>query len=187
MAEFEETGTNHLKFAKFLFQHYHTHLRLTNNSWPTESAFNYYVNKKIVYYLENQGDLKSVFNNFFSELLQSTILLQNYLFASLIIEINREIEKYTKQKFPIIFTDKGKEKLQTPAGTPKQIQLLTWKKQKVNSPANLSYYHMLRSTINIISTVPMAYVLIAKIEKFTGKKDDAQVWLNDMKKAITAN
>ncbi|KAG9293065.1 hypothetical protein G9A89_016427 [Geosiphon pyriformis] len=33
----------------------------------------------------------------------------------------------------------------------------------------------------------MAYASIAKLEKFTGKENDAQVWLNDMKKTITAN
>ncbi|KAG9297331.1 hypothetical protein G9A89_003993 [Geosiphon pyriformis] len=33
----------------------------------------------------------------------------------------------------------------------------------------------------------MVYTPIAKIEKFTGKKDDAQVWLNNVKKAIIAN
>ncbi|KAG9288799.1 hypothetical protein G9A89_023096 [Geosiphon pyriformis] len=33
----------------------------------------------------------------------------------------------------------------------------------------------------------MAYALIAKLDKFTGKKNDAQVWLNDVAKAITAN
>ncbi|KAG9305482.1 hypothetical protein G9A89_006452 [Geosiphon pyriformis] len=33
----------------------------------------------------------------------------------------------------------------------------------------------------------MAYAPITKIEKFTGKEDDIQVWLNDVEKAITAN
>ncbi|KAG9295596.1 hypothetical protein G9A89_000961 [Geosiphon pyriformis] len=34
---------------------------------------------------------------------------------------------------------------------------------------------------------PMAYAPIAKLDNFTGKEDDTQVWLNDVKKAITAN
>ncbi|KAG9297678.1 hypothetical protein G9A89_011193 [Geosiphon pyriformis] len=34
---------------------------------------------------------------------------------------------------------------------------------------------------------PMAYALIAKLKKFTGKENDTQVWLNDMKKTIAAN
>ncbi|KAG9286174.1 hypothetical protein G9A89_010188 [Geosiphon pyriformis] len=33
----------------------------------------------------------------------------------------------------------------------------------------------------------MAYVPIIKLDKFTGKEDDTQVWLNDVAKAITAN
>ncbi|KAG9302941.1 hypothetical protein G9A89_022358 [Geosiphon pyriformis] len=33
----------------------------------------------------------------------------------------------------------------------------------------------------------MAYALIAKLKKFTSEKDNAQVWLNNMKKAIVAN
>ncbi|KAG9293004.1 hypothetical protein G9A89_016366 [Geosiphon pyriformis] len=113
VAESKETGTKHLEFAKSLFKHYYTYLGLTNNSWPTESAFNCYVNEKIVYYLENQEDPKSAFNNFFSKLFQSTTFVQNYLFASLITEINKEIERYTKQRFPITFADKEKERLQT--------------------------------------------------------------------------
>ncbi|KAG9292975.1 hypothetical protein G9A89_016337 [Geosiphon pyriformis] len=119
--------------------------------WPTESAFNCYVNERIIYHLEDQRDLESVFNNFFSELLQSTTLLQNYLFAPLITEINRKIEKYTKQRFSITFADKRKRRLQTPTETPKQIQLLTWKKQKFDSPTNLSYCYIPKSTINIIN------------------------------------
>ncbi|KAG9297231.1 hypothetical protein G9A89_015482 [Geosiphon pyriformis] len=34
---------------------------------------------------------------------------------------------------------------------------------------------------------PMAYAPIAKLDNFTSKEDDAQVWLNDVKKAIVAN
>ncbi|KAG9298615.1 hypothetical protein G9A89_012683 [Geosiphon pyriformis] len=34
---------------------------------------------------------------------------------------------------------------------------------------------------------PMAYAPIAKLDNFTGKEDDTQVWLNDVRKAITAN
>ncbi|KAG9305660.1 hypothetical protein G9A89_022582 [Geosiphon pyriformis] len=33
----------------------------------------------------------------------------------------------------------------------------------------------------------MAYALIAKLDKFNGEEDNAQVWLNDVAKAITAN
>ncbi|KAG9293039.1 hypothetical protein G9A89_016401 [Geosiphon pyriformis] len=34
---------------------------------------------------------------------------------------------------------------------------------------------------------PIVYVPIAKLKKFTGKEDNTQVWLNNVKKAITAN
>ncbi|KAG9296911.1 hypothetical protein G9A89_006866 [Geosiphon pyriformis] len=34
---------------------------------------------------------------------------------------------------------------------------------------------------------PMAYALITKLEKFTGKEDNAQAWINNVAKAITAN
>ncbi|KAG9285488.1 hypothetical protein G9A89_000167 [Geosiphon pyriformis] len=34
---------------------------------------------------------------------------------------------------------------------------------------------------------PMTYAPIVKLDNFTGKEDDAQVWLNDIEKAITAN
>ncbi|KAG9296685.1 hypothetical protein G9A89_009944 [Geosiphon pyriformis] len=86
-------------------------------------------------------------------MLQSTTLPQNYLFAPLITEINREIEKYTKQRFSIMFADKEKQKLQTPARTPKQIQLPIWKKQRFDLSANPLYHYTPGSTINIISTV----------------------------------
>ncbi|KAG9286087.1 hypothetical protein G9A89_022764 [Geosiphon pyriformis] len=33
----------------------------------------------------------------------------------------------------------------------------------------------------------MAYAPIAKLEKFTGKENDIQIWLNDIEKAIAAN
>ncbi|KAG9305641.1 hypothetical protein G9A89_022563 [Geosiphon pyriformis] len=34
---------------------------------------------------------------------------------------------------------------------------------------------------------PIAYAPIAKLEKFTDKENDAQAWINDVAKAITAN
>ncbi|KAG9294411.1 hypothetical protein G9A89_001916 [Geosiphon pyriformis] len=33
----------------------------------------------------------------------------------------------------------------------------------------------------------MAYAPITKLDNFTGKEDDAQIWLNDVEKAIAAN
>ncbi|KAG9284457.1 hypothetical protein G9A89_014061 [Geosiphon pyriformis] len=150
------------------------------------------------------------------------------------MEINKKIEHYTHQRYPITYVSKGKRKLQTPAKT------------RVESSTNPSYHYTPRSAINITSTGtatsnttsafgqfpfqiivinqppinliakfiqlplqlppqqpiqqqplqllpqqpnldPMAYAPIAKLDKFNGEEDDAQVWLNNMAKAITAN
>ncbi|KAG9307342.1 hypothetical protein G9A89_017171 [Geosiphon pyriformis] len=155
MAKSEEIETNYLGFVKSLFQHYHTHLRLTNNNWPTESAFNYYINKKIVYYLEGQGDPESVFNNFFSKLFQSIILPQNYLFALLITKINKKIKRYTKQRFLITFADKGK--------------------RKFNLSANLLYYHIFRSTINITNATKASVITLLNRIPFQSKQKKTEL------------
>ncbi|KAG9305672.1 hypothetical protein G9A89_022594 [Geosiphon pyriformis] len=57
---------------------------------------------------------------------------------------------------------------QLPPQQPVQQQLL----QQPPQPPNLD---------------PMAYAPIAKLDNFTGKKDDTQVWLNNIEKAIAAN
>ncbi|KAG9302021.1 hypothetical protein G9A89_021065 [Geosiphon pyriformis] len=46
----------------------------------------------------------------------------------------------------------SKEKLQTPAVTPRKIQPPVWKKNRVESPSNPSYHYTPGSTINISST-----------------------------------
>ncbi|KAG9294642.1 hypothetical protein G9A89_008121 [Geosiphon pyriformis] len=58
--------------------------------------------------------------------------------------------------------------LQLPSQQPVQQQLL----QQPPQPPNLD---------------PMAYAPIAKLDNFTGKEDDTQVWLNDVEKTIAAN
>ncbi|KAG9305800.1 hypothetical protein G9A89_001089 [Geosiphon pyriformis] len=58
--------------------------------------------------------------------------------------------------------------LQLPPQQPGQQQLL----QQSPQPPNLD---------------PMAYIPIAKLDNFTGKEDDTQIWLNDVEKAIAAN
>ncbi|KAG9307011.1 hypothetical protein G9A89_003062 [Geosiphon pyriformis] len=68
------------------------------------------------------------------------------------VQINKEIEHHTQQRYPIIYASKGKEKLQTPAVIPKRIQPPTWKKTRVESPTNPSYHYTPRSAINITST-----------------------------------
>ncbi|KAG9302608.1 hypothetical protein G9A89_007312 [Geosiphon pyriformis] len=262
VAESEEIGTNHLGLTKSLFQHYCQHLGLTDNHLSAELAFNFYIHERISYLLGVPVETDSTRRNFYNKLIQNTSLPTNYNFTAILTKINKEIEIHTQQRYPITYANKGKEKLQTPAITPQRIQPPTWKKTRVESPTNLSYYYTPRSAINITGIVnkkkrssriiwhdfnlhypnqilelqnnqnpnlinqpnllfvivinsplveligqplqqphqqiqqllvplqqppqpnldPMAYAPIAKLEKFTGKEDDAQVWLNNMEK-----
>ncbi|KAG9302685.1 hypothetical protein G9A89_005159 [Geosiphon pyriformis] len=136
VAESESIEANHLRFTKFLFQHY---------------SFNFYVNKRIAYLLGTSVNTELAKKTFYHELIQNTSLQTNYNFASIITEINKKIEYHTQQRYPITYANKGKEKLQTLAVTPQQIQPPTWKKHKIESPTNPSYYYTSGSTINITS------------------------------------
>ncbi|KAG9297098.1 hypothetical protein G9A89_019379 [Geosiphon pyriformis] len=253
VAESENIGTNYLGFAKFLFQYYCQHLELNHNHISVELAFNFYVNKRIAHLLETPVNIELTREAFYSELIQNTNLPTNHNFASIITEINKEIEHHTQQRYPITYASKGKEKLQTPAKT------------RVEFPTNPLYHYTLGNIINITSTsmatsnmtsafgqfpfqknpeietpnfqtqsnldnsendtpniqtppnqnnpnskvinqhlplsiqppnqqnqqLPpqqqMAYAPIMKLNKFNGEENDAQVWLNNMAKAITAN
>ncbi|KAG9287825.1 hypothetical protein G9A89_017420 [Geosiphon pyriformis] len=95
---------------------------------------------------------ESARETFYKKLIQNTNLPTNHNFASIITEINKEIECHTQQRYPIIYTSKGKEKLQTLAVTPRKIQPPAWKKNRVESPSNPSYHYTLGSIINISST-----------------------------------
>ncbi|KAG9297160.1 hypothetical protein G9A89_019441 [Geosiphon pyriformis] len=125
VVESEIIETNHLGFAKSLFQQYSQQLELNNNHFSAESAFNFYVNNKITDCLEGTVDIESTRENFYTELFQHTSFPRNYSFAPIIREINQIIERYTQQQFPITYADKSKGRLQTPVVTPKQIQLFT--------------------------------------------------------------
>ncbi|KAG9302903.1 hypothetical protein G9A89_022319 [Geosiphon pyriformis] len=151
VTESEIIGTNHLEFAKSLFQQYSQQLNLNNNHYPAESAFNFYVNERITNFLGRPVDIESARENFYSELIQHTNLPRNHSFAPIIREINQEIKRYTQKTFPITCQNKDKEKLQTPAVTPKGIQIPNWKKQRIESLIYPSYYYMPGSTINIAS------------------------------------
>ncbi|KAG9291147.1 hypothetical protein G9A89_013019 [Geosiphon pyriformis] len=87
-----------------------------------ESVFNFYVNKKIAYLLGTPVNTESARETFYHELIQNTSLPTNHNFASIITEINKEIEHHIQQRYPITYASKGKEKLQTLAVTPQQIQ-----------------------------------------------------------------
>ncbi|KAG9306211.1 hypothetical protein G9A89_016115 [Geosiphon pyriformis] len=147
-------------------------------------------------------NIESVRETFNNELIQNTSLSTNHNFASIITEINKEIEHHTQQRYPIIYTSKGKGKLQTPAVTLQRIQPPTWKKTRVKSPNNPSYHYTLGSAINILSTNISASNATSTFRHFPfqtkqrkenllglygDEEDDAQVWLNDVAKAITAN
>ncbi|KAG9284439.1 hypothetical protein G9A89_023696 [Geosiphon pyriformis] len=149
VAESENIGANHLGFVKSLFQQYSQQLGLNSNHYPAESAFNFYVNNKITECLGGTVNIEAARENFYTELFQHTNLPRNHSFAPIIREINQIIEKYMQQQFPITYADKGKGKLQTPAVMPKEIQLPTWKKQRIESPPYLLYHHTSESTINI--------------------------------------
>ncbi|KAG9299791.1 hypothetical protein G9A89_013151 [Geosiphon pyriformis] len=152
VTESKKTGTNYLGFAKSLFQHYCQHLELTVNHLSAESAFNFYIHKKISYLLKVPVKTNSARGNFYNELIQNTSLPTNYNFTAILTEINKEIEIYTQQRYPITYANKGKEKLQTPAVISQRIQPSTWKKTRVKSPINPLYYYISGSAINITST-----------------------------------
>ncbi|KAG9286152.1 hypothetical protein G9A89_010166, partial [Geosiphon pyriformis] len=152
VAESEIIGANHLGFAKFLFQHYCQYLGLNHNHISAESAFNFYVNEKISSLLGTPVNTESARETFYKELIQNINLPTNHNFASIITEINKEIEHYTQQRYPITYISKGKGKLQTPAVTPRKLQPPAWKKNRVESPSNPSYHYTPGSAINISLT-----------------------------------
>ncbi|KAG9285649.1 hypothetical protein G9A89_009289 [Geosiphon pyriformis] len=104
VAESENVRANHLEFMKSLFQHYCQYLRLTHNHILAESAFNFYVNEKIAYLLGTSVNIESVRETFYNKLIQNTSLPTNHNFAFIITEINKEIEHYTQQRYPIMYT-----------------------------------------------------------------------------------
>ncbi|KAG9292184.1 hypothetical protein G9A89_023904 [Geosiphon pyriformis] len=152
VAELETIGANHLGFAKFLFQHYCQYLGLNHNHISAKSAFNFYVNEKISSLLGTPVNTESAKETFYKELIQNTNLPTNHNFASIITEINKEIEHHTQQRYPITYTSKSKGKLQTPAVILRKIQPPAWKKNRVESSSNPSYHYTSGSTINISST-----------------------------------
>ncbi|KAG9307787.1 hypothetical protein G9A89_023352 [Geosiphon pyriformis] len=166
VAESENIGANHLGFAKFLFQHYCQYLRLNHNHISAKSAFNFYINKKISSLLETPVNTESARETFYKELIQNTNLPTNHNFTSIITEINKEIEHHTQQRYPIIYASKGKGKLQTPAVTPRKIQPPTWKKNRIESPSNLSYHYTPGSAINISSTDAFPSTVTSAFERF---------------------
>ncbi|KAG9299907.1 hypothetical protein G9A89_009634 [Geosiphon pyriformis] len=151
VAESENIGANHLGFTKFLFQQYSQQLELNSNHYSAESAFNFYVNNKITECLGGTVNIEAARENFYTELFQHTNFPRNYSFAPIIREINQIIKRYMQQQFPITYADKDKGKIQTPTATPKEIQLPSWKKHRMESPTARSYHYIPESAINISS------------------------------------
>ncbi|KAG9307034.1 hypothetical protein G9A89_003085 [Geosiphon pyriformis] len=151
VAESENIGANHLGFVKSLFQQYSQQLGLNSNYYPAKSTFNFYINDKITECLGETVNIEAAREYFYTELFQHTNLPKNYSFTPIIREINQTIEKYTQQQFFIIYADKGKGRLQTPAVMLKGIQLSIWKKQRIEAPTAPSYYYTSGSAINITS------------------------------------
>ncbi|KAG9300726.1 hypothetical protein G9A89_023524 [Geosiphon pyriformis] len=166
VAESENIRANHLGFTKSLFQHYCQYLRLNHNHISAESAFNFYVNKKISSLLGTPVNTESARETFYKELIQNTNLPTNHNFASIITKINKEIEHHTQQRYPITYASKNKGKLQTPVVTPRKLQPPAWKKNRVESPSNPSYYYTPRSTINILSTDAFSSTATSVFEQF---------------------
>ncbi|KAG9303707.1 hypothetical protein G9A89_018604 [Geosiphon pyriformis] len=61
------------------------------------------------------------------------------------------------------------------------------RKEDLLRPYAESIQQLLQQPLQQPNLDPIAYAPIAKLENFTSKEDDAQVWLNDMEKTITAN
>ncbi|KAG9289968.1 hypothetical protein G9A89_010274 [Geosiphon pyriformis] len=167
VAESENIGANHLGFAKSLFQYYCQHLGLNHNHISAESAFNFYVNERITYLLGTSVNTELAKETFYSKLIQNTSLPTNYNFASIITEINKEIEHHIQQRYSITYASKGKRKLQTPAITPKRIQPSTWKKTKIESPTAPSYYYTPGSAINITLASVSTSNMISTFRQFS--------------------
>ncbi|KAG9285494.1 hypothetical protein G9A89_021825 [Geosiphon pyriformis] len=285
VTESENIRANHLEFAKSLFQYYCQHLGLTHNHISAELAFNFYVNKKITYLLGTSMNIESARETFYNELIQNTSLFTNHNFASIITEINKEIEHHTQQRYPITYTIESsnnpsyhytpgsainisstdastlnttstfrcfpfqskqrKEDLLEPYCKIVSLWEITESEGKQEVEEEEEYedqeftyqnpilenleietpnlINQLLPPVIVINQPPvepigqpiqppnqqnqqllpvssqqqqqllppqqqqMAYTLITKLDKFNGKEDDAQVWLNNMTKAITAN
>ncbi|KAG9284834.1 hypothetical protein G9A89_003757 [Geosiphon pyriformis] len=73
--------------------------------------------------------------------------------------LSKELQDSRNSRIPVVKNRgieesqlyKGKERIQTPAATPKEIQLPCWKKHRVKSPTAPSYYYTPGSAINISS------------------------------------
>ncbi|KAG9302334.1 hypothetical protein G9A89_008826 [Geosiphon pyriformis] len=214
VAESENIGANHLEFAKSLFQHYCQYLELNHNHISTKSAFNFYVNEKISSLLGTPVNTESARETFYKELIQNTNLPTNHNFGKLqtpavtpkklqppawkknrvespsnpsyhytpgsainISSTDTFLSTATSTFGQFLFQSRQRKTellglygLQSPPPPPDFRISDPW--ETPPQPSNLD---------------PIAYAPITKLNNFTGKEDDTQVWLNDVEKAITVN
>ncbi|KAG9305931.1 hypothetical protein G9A89_016584 [Geosiphon pyriformis] len=173
VAESEIIRTNHLEFAKSLFQQYSQQLGLINNHYPTESAFNFYINERITNLLGRPVDIESITASKEKEKEN-----QKFNYQNLITENPEQIPNNPNSELI-------NQKNLSPEIVINQqpIDLIAEQSQQPSIlPQPLFFQPPQQPNID-----PMAYASIAKLEKFTDEEDDTQVWLNNVKKAITAN
>ncbi|KAG9285643.1 hypothetical protein G9A89_009283 [Geosiphon pyriformis] len=163
MAESENIGANHLGFAKSLFQHYCKGKLQTPAVTPRKIQPPAWKKNRV----ESPSNpsyhytLGSAINISSTDVFPSTATLAfgRFLFQNFGIS---DLWKATE-------SEKEEEELEDQKFT---YQNSITKNPEPPQPPNLD---------------PMAYAPIAKLDNFTGKENDAQVWLNDVEKAIAAN
>ncbi|KAG9295560.1 hypothetical protein G9A89_003863 [Geosiphon pyriformis] len=275
VAESEIIGTNHLGFAKSLFQQYSQQLSLTNNYYSAESTFNFYINEKITDCLGGTVNIELARENFYKELFQHTRKLikplksipnnnsplptqtkakKNCKFQQKKPELNHspihhtiiyqeapstsyqqkiieseeeeeeekesEDQEFTYQNLITENSEFGTPNLQTQQTSnlenPK-IETLNFQTQPNQNAQNPDFNNQQHLPPVIVinpplappnaqeqqqpqpllqqqiqqqpqpNLDPMAYAPIAKLEKFTSEENNAQVWLNNVEKAIATN
>ncbi|KAG9304662.1 hypothetical protein G9A89_021442 [Geosiphon pyriformis] len=215
VAESENIGANHLGFAKSLFQHYCQYLGLNHNHIFAKSAFNFYVNKKISSLLgtpKTKVELPTASSYYYT--LRSAINITSAsAFTSNVISTFERFPFQSKQrKTDLLGPYEEKEKeledqeftYQNPITENPKVetsnlqaqQNLNLKDSEIKTPNHQRQNNPKPELINQQNLPPppqqpnldpMAYAPIAKLDNFTGEEDNAQVWLNDVEKAIIAN
>ncbi|KAG9293989.1 hypothetical protein G9A89_019327 [Geosiphon pyriformis] len=175
MAESENIGANHLEFAKSLFQQYSQQLKLnTTTPWElSEEEEKESEDQGFTY--QNPISENSEFKtpNFQTPINSNLENLEN---ATLNIQTLQNSEQINQNNLPpnIIINQPPIDPIAKPIQQPLQLspQQNQQPFQQPPQPSNLD---------------PMAYAPIVKLDNFTSKEDDAQVWLNNVEKAIAAN
>ncbi|KAG9290096.1 hypothetical protein G9A89_010402 [Geosiphon pyriformis] len=177
MAESENIRTNHLEFTKFLFQQYSQQLGLNNNHFPVESVFNFYINNKITDCLGRTANKSN-------HLKVYTTTIPNYLCRQKKGKtINTSIKSPTNLSYhytpgsainisSIDFGNMNPWKIMESEEREEEKESKDQKFTYQNPiTENLEPFQLPQQQI----VAPIAYAPIAKLKKFTGKEDNAQV------------